>query len=109
MAGLYNTGNDTESQNEAMRTNNHTTVVLALWGLSCIPLYAQSGAMDRPVEPFERPVLTVDGNKIDKPIVAALRAKGIEPAYPCSDAVFIRRVSLDLHGAPASVRTPIPG
>ena len=37
-------------------------------------------------------------NPIDTLVLAKLREKGIEPARPCSDAVFIRRVYLDATG-----------
>ncbi|MCS7238256.1 MAG: DUF1549 and DUF1553 domain-containing protein [Thermoguttaceae bacterium] len=37
-------------------------------------------------------------NKIDELIFARLKSLGIRPARPCSDAVFIRRVYLDLIG-----------
>jgi len=44
---------------------------------------------DAPVTPF---------NGIDPPVLAALTAKEIKPAPVCSDAVFIRRVFIDVIG-----------
>jgi len=40
----------------------------------------------------------VPPNAIDGPVLAKLRARGIEPANLCSDEVFIRRVYLDVIG-----------
>ncbi len=37
-------------------------------------------------------------NPIDEHVLAVLRARGIEPARRCSDAVFVRRVYLDVIG-----------
>ncbi len=38
------------------------------------------------------------GDGIDDAVAAALRARGIEPAEPCSDETFVRRVYLDVIG-----------
>jgi hypothetical protein len=35
---------------------------------------------------------------VDAPVLAKLREKGLEPANPCSDEVFVRRVYLDVIG-----------
>ncbi len=56
--------------------------------------------------PFEGTV-EIPANAVDGAVLAALREKGIEPAPPCSDAVFVRRVYLDVTGtlpAPRDVR-----
>jgi hypothetical protein len=45
---------------------------------------------------------------VDVRVLASLQKKGIEPAHPCSDEVFIRRVYLDAIGTlpePAEVRS----
>ncbi len=48
--------------------------------------------------PFETDDKYAPKNQIDTLVVAALREKGIEPASLCSDAVFVRRVYLDVIG-----------
>jgi len=40
----------------------------------------------------------ISPNILDGPVRAALQARGIQPANPCSDEVFIRRVYLDVIG-----------
>ncbi|MEI8341070.1 MAG: DUF1549 domain-containing protein, partial [Verrucomicrobiota bacterium] len=59
-------------------------------------------AADGPVLPFEslsvvKTPATTPG-KIDGFIFAKLKRLGIQPANPCSDAVFVRRVYLDVIG-----------
>jgi hypothetical protein len=57
--------------------------------------------------PFERPEWPIPANTVDRAVVAGLQAAGLSPAAPCSDAVFIRRVYLDLMGTlpePVKVR-----
>ncbi|MCP4261175.1 MAG: DUF1553 domain-containing protein [Planctomycetes bacterium] len=41
----------------------------------------------------------INNNFIDALVVSALRRKGIQPANPCSDEIFIRRVYLDVNGS----------
>lgn len=53
----------------------------------------------QPVRPFETDNWSVPQNGVDTRVLAALEKEGIEPAYPCSDEVFIRRVYLDVIGA----------
>ncbi len=48
--------------------------------------------------PFERGDWPIAMTQLDELVQGALRERGIEPAHPCSDAVFIRRVYLDLIG-----------
>jgi len=50
------------------------------------------------VRPFESEAYAVAPSKIDGYVLAALRKRGIEPANPCSDEVFVRRVYLDVIG-----------
>ena len=50
------------------------------------------------VSPFEVESWPVAPSAIDTHVLAALAARGIEPAHPCSDAVFARRVYLDVIG-----------
>ncbi len=56
------------------------------------------------VTPFESSVPLVPQNKIDEIIFARLKELNIAPAPLCSDAVFVRRVYLDVLGTvPSSV------
>lgn len=69
---------------------------------------ADAPAKDPPlVRPFEADAAFVPANPIDEHVLARLRQSGVEPAYLCSDEVFVRRVFLDVIGAlpePAEVR-----
>ncbi len=49
------------------------------------------------VIPFEQ-AEAVPMTELDQLALTALKEKGIEPAHPCSDAVFLRRVYYDLLG-----------
>ncbi len=61
----------------------------------CAPLW---GA-DRDVAPvFETKASLSPRTKVDRAVFARLRQEGIEPANLCSDAVFVRRVYLDVIG-----------
>ncbi|MCF7957466.1 MAG: DUF1549 and DUF1553 domain-containing protein [Phycisphaerae bacterium] len=51
---------------------------------------------DNPFEIENEPYVPV--NQIDTLVIAALKKEGIKPAHLCSDAVFIRRVYLDITG-----------
>src|SRR5579862_8551536 len=48
--------------------------------------------------PFEAAVPLTPANRIDEFVFAQLKQKTITPANVCSDAVFIRRVYLDVIG-----------
>lgn len=48
--------------------------------------------------PFEMAEEAAPKGKIDELVFAKLKAKGISPARPCSDPVFVRRVYLDMIG-----------
>jgi hypothetical protein len=50
------------------------------------------------LSPFESETWSIPANGVDTRILAVLKQKGIEPAYPCSDEVFIRRLYLDVIG-----------
>jgi hypothetical protein len=59
------------------------------------------------VRPFESDTWSVPANGVDTRVLAALQKHGIEPARPCSDEVFIRRIYLDVIGTlpePSDVR-----
>ncbi|MHC4204735.1 MAG: DUF1553 domain-containing protein [Planctomycetota bacterium] len=57
----------------------------------CVPVCAQHN-------PFEYSGEFAANNRIDTLIIRSFRKKGIKPANLCSDAVFIRRVYLDVIG-----------
>jgi len=48
--------------------------------------------------PFEGSAPATPQNKIDELVLARLKRSGIQPANVCSDAVFVRRVYLDVIG-----------
>ena len=78
--------------------------VLAL----CVPLCARQNQGS--FGPFEsnKKYSQTSRNRIDTLVMATLRRQGIEPANVCSDAVFLRRVYLDVIGTlpePREVRT----
>ena len=66
-------------------------------------LYALAGPLTTPavaaevVEPFETRAPS-SKTPLDDLVLPSLRAKGLEPANACSDAVFLRRAYLDLIG-----------
>ena len=55
-------------------------------------------ATTAPVLPFESPTNAAPQGKIDDLVFAKLKHLGIQPAPLCSDAVFVRRVFLDVIG-----------
>ena len=64
----------------------------------CVPLYARHRPIDARFVQFENSGEFVANNRIDTLVMKTFRNKGIEPANLCSDAVFIRRVYLDVIG-----------
>ncbi len=64
----------------------------------CVPLCAQHRPSDARFVQFENSGEYVANNRIDTLVMKTFRSKGIEPANLCSDAVFIRRVFLDVIG-----------
>lgn len=59
---------------------------------------AFTAAAREPVRPFEMPASDTPSNGIDDMVGAALEARGLDPAYPASDEVFVRRAYLDILG-----------
>jgi hypothetical protein len=59
---------------------------------------AGAGPARPPVAPFESSADTAPQGPIDKLVLAKLKRLGIPPAPLCSDAVFVRRVFLDVIG-----------
>ena len=72
-------------------------VTKALLVVTVFVVAAQAGAEARPDRRFEAGEFAA-ANRIDELVLGTLRAKKIEPANICSDAVFIRRVHLDVIG-----------
>ena len=71
-----------------------TTLALCagLWSL------VASAGEGRVSSVYEQAGVATRGNAVDEAVLPMLRAEGIRPAPPCSDAVFIRRVYLDVIG-----------
>ncbi len=66
-----------------------------------VALAAGSGgiaALPQTLTPFESPDNRVPDNELDTPVFGRLRRLRLQPARPCSDAVFVRRVYLDAIG-----------
>ncbi len=57
-----------------------------------------AGLAREPVRPFEEPADLTPQCKIDELVFKKLKELGMQPAPLCSDAVFIRRVYLDVIG-----------
>lgn len=66
-----------------------------------------AAAQAQVVRPFEADAWPGPPNGVDVKVLGVLNRKGIQPAHPCSDEVFIRRVYLDVIGTlpePSDVR-----
>ncbi|MCX8082007.1 MAG: DUF1549 and DUF1553 domain-containing protein [bacterium] len=50
------------------------------------------------IVPYETSTWSISETEIDRYVLGRLKEKGIEPANPCSDEVFIRRIYLDVIG-----------
>jgi hypothetical protein len=78
----------------------HGAIVALLQTLAlCLPLCAQEPPDRAAFSQFESSDKTPAENGVDAVVMAAMHAKGIEPANLCSDGVFIRRVYLDVNGS----------
>jgi len=72
------------------------TIGLLLFSLATV---VALGAAREPITPFERPPAPhPSSGRIDTLVFGKLKELGIQPANPCSDAVFVRRVYLDVIG-----------
>ncbi|MCE9637508.1 MAG: DUF1549 and DUF1553 domain-containing protein [Planctomycetes bacterium] len=70
-----------------------------LWAALLLVAVQDGIAADRTiVAPFETEAQTVSPTRLDTIVVASQRKRGVEPAPACSDAVFCRRVYLDVIG-----------
>ncbi len=72
------------------------SVIFVLGGV--LSLGGARGGRAEEVSVFEDPREPQIRNKIDEFVFDKLKELGIQPARPCSDAVFLRRVYLDLIG-----------
>ena len=70
----------------------------AIWALALLAATATAYAEDAPLTAFESPAELAPRSRIDRLVIADLRRHHIEPAHLCSDAVFLRRVYLDVIG-----------
>jgi len=59
---------------------------------------ASMGGSRGEASPFEGPAFATPAGPIDERVESRLRQLNIQPAGPCSDAVFVRRVYLDVIG-----------
>ena len=69
--------------------------------LACVCAFCVLGlpaGFAAPANPFEADTFSTPSTAIDEIVFGRLKQLGIEPARPCSDAVFVRRVYLDLIG-----------
>ncbi|HRU04691.1 MAG TPA: DUF1553 domain-containing protein [Candidatus Brocadiia bacterium] len=73
------------------------TKALLCFALALLPVAARAGEPPAVVHPYETDVTTAP-SPLDGLVLTALKKQGIEPARLCSDAVFIRRVYLDVTG-----------
>ncbi len=76
-----------------MTRTSWTAVLLALASAGSLTAAPQSNS-----DPFETTAEPVARSPIDKLVFGQLKKRGIRPARPCSDAVFLRRVYLDTLG-----------
>lgn len=73
--------------------------IRTLWmGLGWLACYLSAMAEPGAVTPYESDRFEVRQSGIDRIVFEALRQAKIEPARPCSDEVFVRRVYLDVAG-----------
>ena len=79
-----------------MKTKLHRLVALAM----AMGVAAAGKETGPPVAPYERADFATAETKLDRIVFDAHRKAGIQTALPCSDAVFVRRVYLDLTGLP---------
>jgi hypothetical protein len=82
---------DVGIQERLMRGAPIATVVL--W-----TAFAVAGAPEATLNPFESPDVVTAKGRIDKLVFSKLSRLDLPPAHSCSDAVFFRRVHLDVIG-----------
>src|ERR1035441_2584853 len=70
----------------------------AIVALLAAPALAAAASDRPPVAPFEKGTALVAHGKIDELVFDRWKKLGVQPAYPCSDEVFLRRAFLDVIG-----------
>jgi hypothetical protein len=65
---------------------------------------SQTAGLLSPRNPFESQTSLTPDTQIDKLVLSKLKQLGIEPAKVCTDAVFLRRVYLDITGTLPTVQ-----
>jgi hypothetical protein len=63
-----------------------------------LTLAAPPSEASMPREPFESSAFSVPQSRVEAIVFARLAKDGLAPAQPCSDAVFVRRIYLDVIG-----------
>jgi len=76
----------------------YLTAKILVIGVVCLLGINALGMGSKVIHPYEKADKYQPHNEIDTIVMASLRKKGAEPANLCSDAVFIRRVYLDVTG-----------
>lgn len=66
--------------------------------VSLLVVFTSARGLDATSVPFEAAVPLTPANRIDELVFAQLEKKKIQPAHLCPDAVFVRRVYLDVTG-----------
>jgi hypothetical protein len=73
-------------------------LLVVLLSLSSVDVVAAGNADAKTSALFELPSAPQPAGRIDELVLGRLQQLGIEPAHPCSDTVFVRRVHLDVIG-----------
>ena len=80
-----------------------TVLIYAICAAVLLTASASAGEEAPPGRPFKSDAVLTPEGSIDRLVLDSLKRLGIEPARVCSDAVFVRRVFLDVIG---TVPTP---
>jgi hypothetical protein len=70
------------------------SILLMVLVVALVAPVARAAALN----PYEQDAAATPQSRIDALVLGRLERLGIEPAHPCSDAVFVRRVYLDVIG-----------
>ena len=76
----------------------HTVKTLLITGSLVLAAFSAIPAAERPAGVFESAAALTPQNPVDELVFARLKELNIQPAPVCSDAVFVRRVYLDVIG-----------